>query len=441
MKLILSKNVRKQFYCHHVPIQHLVLQTEIIFAYSYGGRCNCFKRKLVVFLLTLLIFQCLFFILPGWHFILWGGKLFYIQLLTRLDQGYSSNLDPITLQSNQSLIEIMENKLPTSNLFVQLTMSVNQPTKSTLVKFRASTTAQLPLSRMPFALSFTPKFIINNENTCTSKVDVIVCVHSHPKHKLLRNTIRQTWSNQTNWPFHRIKTLFFVGLSKDYLPNNETVQHALSVESDFYNDIIQVNYMDTYRNLTFKALSVLHWLSTYCANSTYVLKVDDDVIVNSFSLQRNHMTLGKNPIGERQIACMALHKYGVMRKGKWSVTKQEMPDVYYPTYCSGMGYLMLTSTAVALYEAVPLEPLFWIDDVYVTGFLAQRINTTFRMTKATWNEKASVTSFTGTGWKQFYFGHAKKATTIEKVWSRMLIAEFKNETTRNKLTTKSVHVL
>ena len=404
-----------------------------MFAHSYWSRCNFLKGRLIVLLLTLFVLQGLFLILPGWHFFFDGsaGELFQFNFnTTSHNQGYLKNLTPSieNVRTNQSNVKIMESGQFFPNFSVQK-FTPGRQTKQLIVKnVQKITPIQLPSARQPFIVGFSPKFIINNEKTCTSKVDIVACIHSHPKHSRLRNIIRQTWSNQTNWPFHRIKTLFFVGVSKDYLSNNETVQHALSVESDLYKDIILIDYIESYRNLTLKALSALHWLRTFCANSTYYLKVDDDIIVNPFSLQKNHMTLGKNPIGDRQIACMVLSNYDVMRRGKWSVTQKEMPAKRYPTYCSGMGFLMLTSTAIALYDVAPLEPLFWIDDVYVTGLLAQRIKATFRFTNATWNGQNSLAAFTGTDWRQFYFGHAKTAAIIEKAWSHMLLAESTNDT-------------
>ena len=42
--------------------------------------------------------------------------------------------------------------------------------------------------------------------------------------------------------------------------------------------------MEHYRNLTYKHIMGLKWLSTFCSNARTVVKVDDDTFVNVFQL-------------------------------------------------------------------------------------------------------------------------------------------------------------
>ena len=47
-----------------------------------------------------------------------------------------------------------------------------------------------------------------------------------------------------------------------------------------HGDLVQENFVDSYRNLTLKTLMAIRWASTYCSNANFVLKIDDDVLVN-----------------------------------------------------------------------------------------------------------------------------------------------------------------
>jgi hypothetical protein len=81
------------------------------------------------------------------------------------------------------------------------------------------------------------------------------------------------------------------------------------MESETYGDIVQTAFEDTYRNLTYKAMSVLRWVSTYCPSVTYVLKADDDAIVNAFTIQ---WLLESPGLNLHQIACCSFTNYTVL---------------------------------------------------------------------------------------------------------------------------------
>jgi hypothetical protein len=49
---------------------------------------------------------------------------------------------------------------------------------------------------------------------------------------------------------------------------------------------VQGNFMDTYRNMTHKAILGLRWLSEFCPEAPYALKADDDTFLNIFEIVR-----------------------------------------------------------------------------------------------------------------------------------------------------------
>ena len=65
-----------------------------------------------------------------------------------------------------------------------------------------------------------------------------------------------------------------------------SLQVSLESENDRYHDLLQGSFKDTYRNLTYKHITVLKWVLYYCPGVRYVLKSDDDVFVNTPMLMR-----------------------------------------------------------------------------------------------------------------------------------------------------------
>ena len=62
---------------------------------------------------------------------------------------------------------------------------------------------------------------------------------------------------------------------------NQTINKELSEESDKYQDMIQFSFIDAYYNLTLKTISMIRWINKKCLTSSHILKVDDDVLINS----------------------------------------------------------------------------------------------------------------------------------------------------------------
>jgi hypothetical protein len=92
-----------------------------------------------------------------------------------------------------------------------------------------------------------------------------------------RNSIRQTWSNYNS--VKNMKVVFLLGSTQ-----NSTLSQEVFFESHVYGDIIQEDFVDSYRNLTIKTLMGLKWVSTYCYNARFTMKVDDDVVVSTLNL-------------------------------------------------------------------------------------------------------------------------------------------------------------
>jgi len=60
----------------------------------------------------------------------------------------------------------------------------------------------------------------------------------------------------------------------------------INAEFVMYKDLVQGNFFDSYKNLTLKAVLGLRWVSQYCRNAPFAIKVDDDTFLNIFEIVR-----------------------------------------------------------------------------------------------------------------------------------------------------------
>ena len=95
---------------------------------------------------------------------------------------------------------------------------------------------------------------------------------------------------------------------------DKNIMKAIEYENELYQDVVQEDFIDAYKNLTYKGIMALKWISTYCPHTKYVLKVDDDIVVNTFTLLNHLKFLDKHdPNKHGTILCLLWHAMGVMR--------------------------------------------------------------------------------------------------------------------------------
>ncbi|VDM50306.1 unnamed protein product [Toxocara canis] len=163
-------------------------------------------------------------------------------------------------------------------------------------------------------------------------------------------------------------------------PAKTIVQRQIEEEAGIFNDIIQQDFIDSYRNLTWKAIAWLRFVSEHCIHVKYVIKIDDDVLFNIFTLVD---FLNKSEVGmenaQKTIICRVIRNRKVQRnsKNKWYVRRNELVGKYYLPYCVGMAIVISGNTAASLLEASTGEGYFWIDDYFITGILAAKTGASF----------------------------------------------------------------
>lgn len=191
---------------------------------------------------------------------------------------------------------------------------------------------------------------------------VLILVHSAPSNIVKRNIIRETWGRSDP----RSRLLFLLGA-------NATLQPYIDFENETYGDIVQGNFIDAYRNMTYKHIMALKWFTYYCPDAKYLLKTDDDVFINSPNLYK---FLESDIDRKKFLFCKKVKGARVKRtyRSKWRVSAIEYPRSYYPEYCPGFSIIYSPDVAFELYRTGQISSYFWIDDVFVTGILAKMNN-------------------------------------------------------------------
>lgn len=214
-------------------------------------------------------------------------------------------------------------------------------------------------------------YLMKNPGICSASpgLDYVIVVHSAVKHRENRKNIRDTWANTTLLPTGRV--VFLLGKSSDVWDMQQ-----LAKENLLHADIVQGDFIDTYHNLTLKGAMGLRWVSEHCPDVRVVLKVDDDIIFNTFMFIEEHLHQFKTQ--SLVIKGNVFPNSQIRRepKSQWYVPKNEpvfKGKRIYPKYVPGIWVALSTRLVKEMYKQAFSTPFFWVDDVYMFGLLTRKV--------------------------------------------------------------------
>jgi hypothetical protein len=269
-------------------------------------------------------------------------------------------------------------------------------------------------------------FTVNNYTVCERKLfneteqwNLIVIVVSKIDNFIRRNAIRNTWASEQRKM--NVLVLFHVGLSKDI-----SVNEQVRKEAELYNDIIQVELIDDYKVLTLKSISMLQWLTDYCSNSKFYLKSDDDMYINVQNTVQEFIQRQE----ERFFLCHVFEKAPPIRDqfSKWYVSEDEFSNHFYPTYCSGTAYGFSSSILSDLYRSAVHTKLFRMEDVFISGIVAENINTRHIHS---WGFSFTKRPPTGCAFQNVSSGHEVTVKQMYMIYAQLNNKEIDCETKQN----------
>ena len=259
----------------------------------------------------------------------------------------------LTKQASKKELSKTANEVPSKIKPTQINYNYSTKTVGTLHNFR---------------------YIINNRSIC-DKVNLtyLIYVHSHPAHFKHRLIMRQTWGQNSVIPRYESRIIFMLGN-----PTDDNIQAKIYEECNKYGDIIQEDYVDSYKNLTHKAVGAMKWIATNCAKVKFVFKSDDDVYTDIFRLLNLLQDKYRNSTRFLMGHLWKDNEMHVLRGDprncmKWCVKESEFKGTYYPKYHSGSFIVLSGDIVRELYESSKTTPFFWVDDVYFTGLLPKKL--------------------------------------------------------------------
>lgn len=247
------------------------------------------------------------------------------------------------------------------------------------------------------------------------RTDLLVAVTSAPYKFLNRKLIRQTWGHYSS--MKNVKIIFVLGKTTKELAKK------IEKENQMYGDIIQGDFLDTYRNLTLKTLFILDWTSRNCNKAKFLLKTDDDIFINVPLLLA---FIGEINVQKQAIYGHLLKKSPVVRNktSKWYISNEEYKDDYYPDYLSGCAYLLPVHLAKELVSVSLQATIVPFEDVFVTGILAKILNLKLFYIRGFSSNRLKLSSCESLKYISMHLQvHSTKSDGFIDMWHKQLIGE------------------
>jgi hypothetical protein len=182
------------------------------------------------------------------------------------------------------------------------------------------------------------RIVLSPWNVCTndqgSDLDLLFHVFNRVGSSDIRNKIRRTFADRIK--YHTVNVVFVLGRSVDPLVNLKVVD-----ENRKFGDIIQGDFIDAYRNCSFKLLILWRWTIHNCPNARYVGKMDDDMFFDTKKLLdfMENKTLFNPP--KRSFSGEIFLNQSVIRviNSRHGVPYEEWSESTYKTYANGPVYV------------------------------------------------------------------------------------------------------
>ncbi|CAH2219129.1 beta-1,3-galactosyltransferase 5-like [Pelobates cultripes] len=203
--------------------------------------------------------------------------------------------------------------------------------------------------------------LLPNINCKKNPPFLVLLITSIHDQQAARMAIRQSWGKPRTIQKQNVVAFFLLGSS---VIRQHEDQANLVDEHNKYNDIIQRDFIDAYYNLTLKTVMGLDWIHHFCPETTFVMKTDTDMFVNTIYLV--DLLLRKKLTANFFTGFLKPDEYPIRNIfSKWYVSRLEYPYYKYPPFCSGTGYVFSVDVALKIINMTSIVPFFKLEDVYV----------------------------------------------------------------------------
>ncbi|XP_074521776.1 N-acetyllactosaminide beta-1,3-N-acetylglucosaminyltransferase 3-like [Halichoeres trimaculatus] len=200
----------------------------------------------------------------------------------------------------------------------------------------------------------------------SSDIFLLLVIKSAPDNYKRRELLRKTWANERQQNGVWIRRVFLTGTTGSGF-EKERLNKVLELEHSQYKDILQWDISDTHQNLTLKQVLFFEWMERNCPKARFLFNGDDDVFVNTNNVVKYLQSLEDNDGSKHH--CIGFCMPGrVVTRDSWSkyfVPVEVYKPNWYPTYCSGAGFLLSGYTASVIYNMSQSIIRLPIDDAYL----------------------------------------------------------------------------
>ncbi|XP_064096439.1 beta-1,3-galactosyltransferase 1-like [Macrobrachium nipponense] len=219
---------------------------------------------------------------------------------------------------------------------------------------------------------FPYKFLLDEPSFCRGgDLQVVNIIPVRVSDRPARDGVRRTWGLKEVVASTKLKPLFLIGASR-----SPEEQQSLERESQAFHDIIQIDVVDSYLNLTLKTLTALHWKQGQCQHVPWLLKSDADVFLHPWAVTKTLSWAKKDfvcKVLKQRHVCRSVNKK--CRDGRWVMPREIYPHDRYPPYCNGPAYALSQRAVREVLNAASFRKMhFAMEDIYFTGILPQGLN-------------------------------------------------------------------
>ncbi|XP_050671164.1 beta-1,3-galactosyltransferase brn-like isoform X1 [Leptidea sinapis] len=211
------------------------------------------------------------------------------------------------------------------------------------------------------------RYLTNSGKCKISQIDLFIVVKSAMDHFKQRSAVRETYGKENSVPGKVVKALFFLGIDS----SKPDIQNKISEEMANYQDIIQMDFHDTYYNNTIKTMMSFRWLYEHCPTADFYLFTDDDMYISA----RNLLEYVKSDTKDKKDLFAGYVFESIpqrFRSSKWRVSLKEYPWNKWPKYVTAGAFVVSNKSLKDLYVASLFVQHFRFDDIYL-GIVAKKM--------------------------------------------------------------------
>lgn len=279
------------------------------------------------------------------------------------------NVQNVSNLSNSLITTQSTSSSQTTNVSIPVSKQSNEKSQTRVEKIINETKdVSVPLNECSARAIYEAGHMVPIPEKCPNfgkEMDLVIIIMSAPTHLEARMAIRQTWGHFGQRS--DISILFMLGATMD-----SKVETILRKEQKTYNDVIRGKFLDSYSNLTLKTISTLEWVDNYCSKVKFLLKTDDDMFINVPRLQA--FTI-KHARDKNVIFGRLAKKWKPIRnkKSKYFVSQAQFKHAVFPDFTTGPAYLLSSDIVRKLYDAALDQTYLKLEDVFVTGIVADKL--------------------------------------------------------------------